>query len=282
MMMNYHELTMSEPRDSPHRRRQFLVICTVMASAMTYSILTAGGLSSVEISVGEFPGGEFIFKHTKRDYAAANGMARSIGEDLDLKPKQLADVVYSVYLDHPGVIKGGREQRFAAGLLVRSGQDAKGKNTLLAKNKFLVPFTEAEFWDLNAEELFTKIKYEVKVLPKTRAAVAQFPFTDGFVSALIQSWKIIPAFHAYVEANGDKGITPIVISTCSNEEQMCTHYAPLSNGKPFLLGQKDSKTYAKTLEPLKLVDFEAAAHYFKKMFSPYYKFLQRFVAGEEL
>ena len=278
MLMNYHELTMNEARDSPARRKQFLLICVVMAGAMMYSIITAGGFTPVEFTEGNFPGGEYVYKFSKRDYAAANGLARSIGRDLDLNPRKLADVIYNIYLDHPGVVTGGRQQRFAAGLLVKKGDNAKLKSELMAKNDFVVPFTEEEFWELAARELWPKIKYEATSLPKTKAAIVQFPFTDGFVSSLILTWKIIPAFHKYVQENSSPDTPVIVISTCSVPDQMCTHYAPLSKVKPFLLGKKGTKEYAETLAPEKLIDFTIVGATLRRIV-PFYGYFEALFSG---
>lgn len=274
VLMNYHELTMNEARDSPQRRKQFLVICAVMASTFVYAVLTAGGLSPVNITEGEFPGGDFIFRQTKRDYAASNGLARSIGTDLGLKPKHFADVIYNVYLDNPAVVTGGRQQRFAAGLLVAKHQGEidthNYKRKLLAMNEQIIPATEEEFWDLSASDLWPRLKYEQKSLPKTKAAVLQFPFTDGFVSALILSHKVIPALHNYVkEKYPEKDIPVVVVTTCSTTDDMCTHYVPLSNTKPFLLGNPEMKVYAETLEPPKLIRISAL----KKLF-PFVKYFE--------
>jgi hypothetical protein len=52
MLMNYHEMTMNEPRDSPARKQQYLVICTIMAGAFVYSVLQAGGLVPVDVTQG--------------------------------------------------------------------------------------------------------------------------------------------------------------------------------------------------------------------------------------
>jgi hypothetical protein len=59
-------MTMNEPRDSPARRQQFLVICTVMAGMFTHSTVTAGAFSSLGIKEGVFPGGTFVYKSASR------------------------------------------------------------------------------------------------------------------------------------------------------------------------------------------------------------------------
>lgn len=77
MLMNYHELTMNEPRDSPARRKQFLVICTVMAGMFTHGVMTAGAFNSMDIKEGIFPGGHFVYKYAKR-YVSVVLAARGI------------------------------------------------------------------------------------------------------------------------------------------------------------------------------------------------------------
>ena len=64
--MNYHELTMNEPRDSPARRKQFLVICTVMGAMLAHAVMTSGAFNSMDIKEGVFPGGEFVYKYATR------------------------------------------------------------------------------------------------------------------------------------------------------------------------------------------------------------------------
>ena len=64
--MNYHEMTMGQPRDSPERRKQFLIICTVIAATFFHSVLMSGFFGAVEIKEGIFPGGEFVHRYTVR------------------------------------------------------------------------------------------------------------------------------------------------------------------------------------------------------------------------
>jgi hypothetical protein len=65
-MLNYHEMTMNEPRNSPARRQQYLIICTVMAVAFLHSVITAGGCSTIDIREGIFPGGDFVYRLSQR------------------------------------------------------------------------------------------------------------------------------------------------------------------------------------------------------------------------
>jgi len=60
---------MGESRDSPARRKQYLVICTVMAAAFFHSLFTSGALASLDIMESTFPGGEFVYKFVVKDYA---------------------------------------------------------------------------------------------------------------------------------------------------------------------------------------------------------------------
>jgi hypothetical protein len=58
-----------------------------------------------------------------------------------------------------------------------------------------------------------------------------------------------------VAEQGEKGNEPIVITTCSKREQMCTHYAPLVHGKRFLLGRPDTESYNAALGPEDLLNW---------------------------
>jgi hypothetical protein len=248
MLMNYHELTMDEGRDSPAKRKQFLIICTVMLGAFIHSLLTAGGISTVNIQEGIFPGGDLVYKFTSRDYAASGSLMESIGKDAAMKPKDFADTMYTVYLDEPTSV-AGRQQRFACGYLATDGDGKKVKKGLMEKNEEKKPPTEAEIYDLPARNLWPALMYESQALPSVKAAVVQFPFTNGFVSALVHSYKIIPALRKHILANSpsDHSNPPVIISTCSAKEQMCTHYAPLVKSKKFLLGRLDSDAWIASL-----------------------------------
>lgn len=246
-----------------------------MAVSFFYSFITSGGFSSIDIEEGVFPGGTFVFKQAKRDYSASMGLARFIGKELGLKPKDLADVVYTIYLDDPRVVLGGREQRFAVGVLTNHKGEESGKQ-LLNKNREITEFTEKEFMELSAAELWPKIKYGKESLPKTKAAIVQFPFTNGFISALMLTWRIIPALRQHVEKTSGK--TPaVVITTCSVDDQMCTHYAPLKKGEKFLLGQPECKEYAKLLGKSELFNFSHTSVFLKKVFP----FLNYFSSGSK-
>jgi len=178
---------MNEPRDSPQRRQQFLVICTVMFCAFVHSCTVAGVFSSMDIKEGVFPGGEFVYKYDVRDYATSMGLAESIGEDLTVFEKD-EDLLYSVYLDDP-MKMGGTRQRFATGILIdRSGRDKKKQ--LMDVNKEIRATVNVDDEDASIQEVWKQLEYKSTSLPSLDAAVLQFPFTNGFVSALTLSYKV--------------------------------------------------------------------------------------------
>ena len=264
-MMNYHELTMNEPRDSPARRKQFLVISTVMVFCFFYASVNAGLFTSLVVTEGTFPGGEFVYKSAKRDYAAAPSLERQVADDLDLKLNAMSDVIYTIYLDNPNKISGGRNHRFASGVLANtanSDRTSEGTATLLARNDRIVPPTRAEVLDLPASDLWQRLRYKTTSLPSARAAVVYFPYTNGFVSGLIHSHKIIPQLRAYAAEQHRIRFptvsTPVitVITTCSINDGMCTHFAPLEPTEPFLLGQPTMEVYMETLRKEGLIDFD--------------------------
>jgi hypothetical protein len=231
---------MDEGRDSPAKRKQFLIICTVMLGAFIHSLLTAGGISTVNIQEGIFPGGDLVYKFTSRDYAATGSLMESIGKDCGLKLKDFADTMYTVYLDEPAKTSG-RQQRFAVGYLATDVDGKKIKKILMEKNDDKPEPTKEELLDLPARNLWPTLLYESQALPSVKAAVVQFPFTNGFVSALVHSYKIIPALRAHVLSLPHASENPpVIVTTCSAKEQMCTHYAPLVKSKKFLLGRPDS------------------------------------------
>lgn len=59
-------MTLDEPRNSPARRHQYLVICSVMAGMFVYTLLTSGIIDSVKIISGTFPGGTYMYKNSTR------------------------------------------------------------------------------------------------------------------------------------------------------------------------------------------------------------------------
>mmetsp|Transcript_12868 Transcript_12868/g.31251 ORF Transcript_12868/g.31251 Transcript_12868/m.31251 type:complete len:327 (+) Transcript_12868:292-1272(+) len=295
MSLNYHELTMHEPRDSPAKRKQFLVICSVMASVFVYTAMTSGAFQPIRSATtqGVFPGGNFCYKYSQRDYAASMGLGRSITEDWieDLKnnkpaePAQKATTVaagdsnstekvtlpgddviedkaikeledkmeeklYHIYLDDPYDV-AGMNHRWMTGVLVSDADKAEFCDPLLEKNPAIERAAykqrHLEYEDKKAKEAFDTTVYELVDLPSVDSLVLQFPFTNGFVSALIFSYKVLPVLRKMGVEQGEEGNAPIVISHCSKEQEMCTHFVPLVQGKDFLVGRPTSEEHLKSL-----------------------------------
>jgi hypothetical protein len=239
-----------------------------MASLFFYATITAGAWNTIEISEATFPGGEFVYKSAKRDYAAAPSLERQIAKDLGFtgnkkdRNNDPADLIYTIYLDHPGQIRNGRHQRFASGYLAKTGdpQMEEMAQRLLNMNENIQPPTRTEAKELPATDRWKRLKYKKATLPRTKAAVVHFPFTNGFVSAMVFSVKVLPALRKHAQGQQKQSTTPkvTVLSTCSIIDQMCTHYTPLgSDAEAFLLGQPSSEEYQKSLPPDTFVDWKA-------------------------
>jgi len=268
--MNYHELTMSESRDSPQKRKQFLLICTVMAAALVHSVLQAGGLESVVIEDGNFPGGDFVYKETKRDYAASASLEKLVGKtDAGLLAKDYIDRIYTLYLDDPNKM-GGRRQRFASGYLVTDKDEmaAGMKENLLSKNEGKKHPSKEDILELGAIELWPRLLYKSSELPAVKAATVQFAHTGGFVSAMIFSLKIVPALRSFAQEHAAPGSPITIISTCSTVDNVCTHYAPLGKGTDFLLGHADTDMYMASMEPEETLNFTSILRSMKKFIPP--------------
>ena len=220
-MLNYHELTINEPRDSPARRKQFLVICTVMAAVLGNACLTSGVLESVTVSDGTFPGGDFIYKAVTRDPAVTGGIFRDTCVDLGAEESECwDDLLYAVYVDADSSVPLARWRMFGGALVDGSVEEgAKSVETLMDTNENLTPSHRDE------NDLLNGVKYERGRLPQADALVAQFPFTNGFVSALVHSYKVFPALvRLGRERLGEVGGAVVISTTCSVSQKMCTHY----------------------------------------------------------
>ena len=161
-----------------------------------------------------------------------------------LKPDQDADDaifdddLHAVYIDITNG-KGG-VGRFFTGALVQSSSSPL-KQKLLEQNRS----GKAEPLIKNGgftDEL-DKVDYEIGDLPSVKSAVATFPWTDGFVSALLHNYKVFPALQAYATKNLPAGHKFIVSTTCNREKQMCTHYVPMLKTEKFLMGHPDTADY---------------------------------------
>lgn len=269
MVLNYHELTMSESRDSPARRQQFLVICSIMASWFLYSLYISGLLVKIETVEMPFPGGNFCYKFVARDYVASLGLGRRIRKHVyDLLPEDVYDEndkkltnkekrniaeerVYHMYLDNPEII-GGAHTRWMTGVLVPDGiEKEKYCDPLFDHNpeierQALIHSDEPES-DKKASDVFEQTVYKYVNLPSVNSLAVRFPFTNGFLSGLVFSYKIIPAMRILAEEKGEAGNVPVIISQCSEGDGYCTHYVPLVQGSDFLVGQPPMDKYLESI-----------------------------------
>jgi hypothetical protein len=203
MLLNYHEMTMNEPRNSPARQKQFLVICTVMAAMFAHSCMTSGLFMPLDINThnGVFPGGFYTYKSANRDYAAAMSLHKTIRQDLDFKSEYGGDdLVYHIYLDDPTQL-GGRRQRWTSGILVGEDQTAKEQmEKLLSKNDAIYanPLTADDYEQFAATELWPRLPYDSADLESVDALVLNFPFTNGFVSSLVLSYRVSYTVHIII------------------------------------------------------------------------------------
>ncbi|KAL3803490.1 hypothetical protein HJC23_014038 [Cyclotella cryptica] len=242
MALSYHELTYNQHKDPKAQRQQFLVICLIMAVLVVHSALNAGILAPLSITRDVFPGGEFVFKLMTNDYVASFGAVRTISSDLGIdengvqQPRDGVDFLYTVFLDDPSIVPGGKT-RFASGALLQKG-DGGMRSRLLEANKSIPP-------DVHGTQS-KNTRYEVAKLPKVTAAVAQHPFTDGVWSALLMKYKIVPAFKKHAKHHNTRD--EIIISTCSETENMCTFYMPLSKVDKFYVGKPTAAEYAKRFD----------------------------------
>ena len=126
-----------------------------------------------------------MYKLMTNDYVASSGSVRTISGDLGidesgLEPRDGVDLLYTVYLDDPAMVPGGKT-RFASGALLQKGEK-RMKDRLLEANKSITGNTGGK--------QSKNTKYAVATLPKVDAVVAQHPFTDGAWSALLMRHKV--------------------------------------------------------------------------------------------
>jgi hypothetical protein len=196
MLMNYHELTMDEPANSKSRKLQFRVICIVMATCIVWSLISSGALRPVEVTEGVFPGGEFFYKITGRDYAASQSLINDCSKHLEVRELDQGNVLYTLYLDDP-VAVNGRRQRFAGGYLLndqtvtrKQESNEERKRILMQINEQVKEASQVELEESSAFELWPKLKYSSVELPRVKAAVVEYTYSNGFVSALLHSYKV--------------------------------------------------------------------------------------------
>jgi hypothetical protein len=252
MMLDYHALTIDEPKDSNQKKYQFRVTSAIMIIGFLYMTIPAGIIAPIKITEGTFPGGTFVYKTTNRDYVAAHSLELCVGDNLEIHPNDFVDRIYTIYLDDLSKVKSGGAHRFASGYLSNSSQsDRKLEETLMSLNDAMEPLDLNDVESLSADDLWERLRYKKNTLPKTKAAVVHFPSTNGFVSSIIMQFRILPTLRKYATeaqlASGKNKASVVIITTCHIKHQVCTHYAPLENGEPFLLGLLNTDEYATSI-----------------------------------
>lgn len=90
--------------------------------------------------------------------------------------------LFSVYVDDVNEGVG----RYFSGILI-DGSKKELKKRLLKKNDEIANLTRD---DGGFQDWFVRLRYDVGDLPSVRCAVTTFPYTDGFVSALMHNYKV--------------------------------------------------------------------------------------------
>jgi len=239
MLLNYHELTIDEPRNSLQQKKQFLVVTVGGFAVLLNALVHAGLFEPVQIyKNGIYPGGEFVYKQYEGDYASTGGLMREVKEDLGIGDYDPLDkgngLVFSVFLDNMEVlVPSGKERSFTGILIDKTQKDLK--KILLEKKTELTEDNE------NLQRSYT-----VGDLPSVKSFVVKFAYTDGFISALIHTYKIFPALIKYAKKHND-GNRIVISSTCSIKQRMCTHYVPLRKGNDFFLARPSTESYVRDL-----------------------------------
>jgi hypothetical protein len=169
------------------------------------------------------------------------------------------DILYAVYIDLDTTYSG--VGRYFSGILIDESM-ASYRQTLLDRNK------ESIFPNKTDEETakYDHIPYEVGDLPCVRALVATFPWTDGFVSALLHNYKVFPALRAHAEKYLKSGEKFIVSTTCNRAKQTCFHYVPMIQQDDFLLGHPDTDSYESHQDDLIQINPERLQKGFRNLF----------------
>ena len=71
------------------------------------------------------------------------------------------------------------------------------------------------------------------------------------------SHQIIPALQKLSIEKGGFDTNPIVISTCRQDEEMCTFYVPLAQTDAFMMGLQDTASYSKSLPNDDVISWES-------------------------
>lgn len=236
--VSYHELNSGTKRTERHttaERKQFLVVCVIGAAVFFNALINAGLFEPVVIrDDGIFPGGKFVYKLVEnKDYASTGGLWRKVRSDLKTEDHLEDDFffdrhLYAVYIDNFGT---GNGRYFVGPIVNNSNNDMKQR------------LIQSNLNTSTKENTFDKQDYKIGELPSVRSLVADFPFTDGFVSALLHNYKVFPAMEKHAKSEFPDLEKVVISITCIREQRMCTHFVPMIKGNSFLMGHPNTKEY---------------------------------------
>ena len=126
-----------------------------------------------------------------RDYAASIGTMRLAAEDLgmDYTKADTGNFFYTIYLDDQGEVPPGQE-RMLSGLLSRKTSEMKEERRSLMERNKSIGQGVCKINDKECMEKYENIPWEIGTLPSVKAAIVEFPFANGIISALVHSYKV--------------------------------------------------------------------------------------------
>uniref|UniRef100_A0A7S1BMS7 Uncharacterized protein n=1 Tax=Corethron hystrix TaxID=216773 RepID=A0A7S1BMS7_9STRA len=214
---SYHELSHQDPSmKSKKNERGLNIILGVWTAVGVFFLYQGGLLENPTPRIGEFPGGEFVFKSDSRDYAASGGACRALEDLLKSTSEECIDpisnepskywdhTIYIFYHDDPKKLPWKMMPRYSVGALLRPKQK-----------------------HLKEKIVAIDDTYESVTVPKGKAAIIQFPHTDGLTSLLLFPYKVLSPLLKFANENrkGEDRDYGAIITTCDKEKSICTHYA---------------------------------------------------------
>jgi len=196
-MMNYHELTMEEAKDSPAKKKQFLVISVIGIFCIVTGLVSAGLFAPVIITEGTFPGGEFMYKSKTKDYATSMALFRESSKlfKVDGLNRMWGDFLFGVFHDDPANVPGGSTRYSVGPIFDKAAKEKYQKLLLKRQSKFAT--------------------WRTSNLPEVPAAISHFPWSNGFFASLIQQKLVLPKLLSYAKGKGVE--YPVIVFTCSEQ-----------------------------------------------------------------
>jgi len=234
-MFDYHTLTSeSNGADQAIKDKQFRVVSVLGVMAALYMITSSGLFSPVKVQNGTFSGGELLYKTNVGDYSLHQGKWRDMSSTLfKLKKHTWDDWFFALYHDDEKKLPSGT-MRFSTGILLNDDNKDFVKATLGYDVKAL-------------KDEMVKNGYEKLKMPSVEAGVVHFPFNDGVTYALVFQYRVLRKLQKY--AREKQGIDePVILSTCSPIQKMCTYYIPFKSVGKFMLGMKSQASYIAGIE----------------------------------